>query len=660
MSLLAPLFLLGLGLIALPLWLHRIQTQTPEREPFSSAMLLEASEQRLHMRKQLRFLLLLAMRILLLALLAFAFAKPILKTTRQIFASDEPAFQLIVIDTSLSMATGNRLERASDIARSIIDGLKPGQQAQIITADNHIKILGEPGNDKGKLKNSLAAIRAGNTRLDFGTLMNGLNGLLDNYKYNTAIHLISDFQASGLPPRFADLVPRSEENRKVELVLHPVTEQATSNWAITSVVPDKDSLQVTVQGYHTPKQEKTLTLTLNKTVQDRQSLTITASGRAVFKFPKPKLAKGDNRIQVDMSPSDQLAADDRHYSVLANTPPTPVLLLAAKTDSLAVTYLKTALETGSYTVQTVNPDELDPRVLQRYPWIVIADLGAVNPVLSGELANYLDGGGALFAAVGERAQSLNTLPVINRPVKSSTLTGNSQFRTIARIDTSHPVLANSPGWRSVNISRVIAPVTDKNDRVLITLEGGDPLLLERHVGSGRMLLLTTGLDNNWSDLPIHSVFVSFMAETARYLANEELFERQHLAGDSILLQQAGGASGQVIDPSGRTVLTLADTQKTRNVELDQTGFYEVFTPGHDRLIAVNPDPRESATDPIDNEMMARWRASGKPEAGGTNPAATGVEPVSRELWHGLLLLLVLIVLAESMLGNRYLDYRTGQ
>lgn len=660
MSLLAPLFLLGLGMIALPLWLHRIQTQTPEREPFSSAMLLEASEQRLHMRRQLRFLLLLAMRILFLALLALAFAKPVLNTTRQILSSDEPMIQLIVIDTSLSMAMGKRLDQALGIADSIIKGLKPGQQAQIITADNHVKVLGEPGNDRDKLENNLATISTGNTRLDFGALMNSLNGLLDNYKYNTAIHLISDFQASGLPPRFADLVPQPADNRRVDLLLHPVAAQAAPNWAVASVLPGKDDLRVTVRGYHSPEQEKTLTLSVNDTKQDQHSLTVPASGQTVFKFPKPKLAKGDNRIRIDMSPSDQLAADDRHYSVLENAPPTPVLLLAASPGSLAVTYLKTALETGNYSVQTVDPDELDPRVLQRYPWVVIADLGAVNPILSRELTDYLKGGGALFAAVGKRALGLDTLPVINRPVKSAVLAGNSQFRAIARIDTSHPVLAKSPGWRSVNISRVVVPVTDKNDRVLISLEGGDPLLLEHHAGAGRMLLLTTGLDNGWSDLPIHSVFVSFMAETARYLGNDNLLERQQLAGDSILLQQAGGGSGQVIDPSGRTVLALADTQRTRNVELDQTGFYEVFTPGHDRLIAVNPDPRESATDTIDAAMMARWRASGRPHASADSTAVTGVEPVSRNLWHGLLLLLVLIVLAESLLGNRYLDYRTGQ
>ena len=44
MSLLAPLFLLGALTIAIPFWLHRLQTQSSDREPFSSAMLLETTD----------------------------------------------------------------------------------------------------------------------------------------------------------------------------------------------------------------------------------------------------------------------------------------------------------------------------------------------------------------------------------------------------------------------------------------------------------------------------------------------------------------------------------------------------------------------------------------------------------------------------------------
>ena len=121
MSLLAPLFLIGLAAIALPVWLHRLQTQSPEREPFGSAMFLEPSERRVHLKKQFRFLVLLALRILLLALLAFAFAKPILQQPPQLIAGEVPTLHLIVIDTSLSMGHGDRLARAKSTARELID-----------------------------------------------------------------------------------------------------------------------------------------------------------------------------------------------------------------------------------------------------------------------------------------------------------------------------------------------------------------------------------------------------------------------------------------------------------------------------------------------------------------------------------------------------------
>ena len=77
MSFMAPLFLLGALAIALPLWLHRLQSKSSVRQKFSSAMLLEAAAEQIHVKREYRYLALLALRVLLLALLAFAFARPL-------------------------------------------------------------------------------------------------------------------------------------------------------------------------------------------------------------------------------------------------------------------------------------------------------------------------------------------------------------------------------------------------------------------------------------------------------------------------------------------------------------------------------------------------------------------------------------------------------
>ena len=77
MSLLSPLFLFSLLGIALPIWLHRLQTNATEREKFSSIMFMEQSQQPVHIQRKLKHLLLMALRILFLIFLILAFTKPV-------------------------------------------------------------------------------------------------------------------------------------------------------------------------------------------------------------------------------------------------------------------------------------------------------------------------------------------------------------------------------------------------------------------------------------------------------------------------------------------------------------------------------------------------------------------------------------------------------
>ena len=43
------------------------------------------------------------------------------------------------------------------------------------------------------------------------------------------------------------------------------------------------------------------------------------------------------------------------------------------------------------------------------------------------------------------------------------------------------------------------------------------MLIERTVGAGHILVLTTPIEREWNDLAIHPLFVHFIAEDARYL-----------------------------------------------------------------------------------------------------------------------------------------------
>ena len=122
--LLAPLFLVGLLGIGLPLWLHRFARDTRTKEPFASLMLLEPSQVHRSREHQLRYFVLLALRIALLALLVFAFTQPMAPWRTPPLQAGERILLVIVLDTSLSMREGERWTRAVEKARGLIDAMR--------------------------------------------------------------------------------------------------------------------------------------------------------------------------------------------------------------------------------------------------------------------------------------------------------------------------------------------------------------------------------------------------------------------------------------------------------------------------------------------------------------------------------------------------------
>jgi hypothetical protein len=340
--------------------------------------------------------------------------------------------------------------------------------------------------------------------------------------------------------------------------------------------------------------------------------------------------------------------------------------LTANPASLGVTYLRAALETAprGYVVEVTDLADFDARVMQRYPWLIVEDVGNVDASLDAALRDYMNGGGAVFAASGPRSGAMSTLPLLGLAARSETPNPRAPRPQITRIDTTHPVLDESAGWGNVNARPLLfTPAAD--DQVLIAQGPDRPVLIERRMGNGRLLFLATSVDNSASDLPVKPVFVSFMAKVAQYLSNEKLLVKQQIADSYLQLALTGGASGQVVDPDGESLLSLQDTTVAQDVPLNKRGYYQVFTPGGEVLVAVNPDIRESDPTPMPAATLQNWQAIVAGTA--TTDTGTALADVNTaqedreeiEFWRIFLVLLAMMVLAESLLGNRYLNIKTG-
>ena len=207
-------------------------------------------------------------------------------------------------------------------------------------------------------------------------------------------------------------------------------------------------------------------------------------------------------------------------------------------------FLEAALRAGgsNFSVTTVLPDDLADRELADYGAIFLANVARPNAATAAALTRYVEAGGGLFISVGDRvdadAWNQTMTKLLPQPLglkrSAAALPGaHPEGETVdlrpaerlAPIDRRHPLLAAFPargeGLASARFFQfmLLAPVPDApGRRIVLRYENGAPALVDGEVGRGRVLLLTTTVDREWTDLPIRPGFLPLMQEAARYLA----------------------------------------------------------------------------------------------------------------------------------------------
>ncbi len=667
MSLLSPWFLLGALAVGLPLWLHLLQRDNPVRLPFASLMFFEKRTESRFLERRLRYLLLLALRLALIALAVLAFAKPVWERPPAAALGDIPALHLIVLDTSASMGYAGRWDAALAEARAIINGLDGEDQAQIITTGPAVQVVTERVRDKPELLSSLAGLSPGVSRNSYGDVVEAVRSLAPEGDLPVETHLISDFQNSAMPGRFSDLVLPSF----AALDIRNVGGDNDSNWAIESVRgdlrmfgADAPKLDVTVSGFSSEPARKTVTLEIDGKTVDSQSGEVPAMGRASFTFEGFEAPAGFSRAVVKLTPQDDLPADDLRYVALDNAEPQPILFVTNDRRRRDALYYSSALSStagAAFRLEISSPGEADRRDPNDYAFVVLSDISQLSTSYENRLREWVQQGGAVMIAAGQQIASRGAAPLSGQRLTASRLPErtDAQFQIAGRVDVTHPALREVERFQGVKFFRHVIAAPGEDDQTPLALADGAPLLVETQLGRGRVLLFASAFDNVWNDLPVHPVFVPFVVESARYLAGVNEESAQATVDSALELGRRREAAGavQVFNPDGDRALSLSQSVSQSDIRLDQTGFYEIRSPRGVELVAVNPDARESNIRPMDADTLALWSNTGRAEGqqltaeGGDSP----VKPPPIRIWKLLLVLLAAIVLVESVVGNRYLN-----
>jgi hypothetical protein len=301
---------------------------------------------------------------------------------------------------------------------------------------------------------------------------------------------------------------------------------------------------------------------------------------------------------------------------------------------------------------------------------VLSDVPSVPAILENTLIHNVQVGGSVLVAAGMAESHREHIPVYDGNVKDGHfyahgLADAAGFATVGEADGSHPAMKDANGWEGTKFFYAAAVDAGKA-RVVARLGDGTPLLIDRQMGEGHVLLFASGLDNLTNDLPLNPAFVAFVDQTAKYLSGEERVSGARVVDSYVQLRNLvneasdGGAASKatvdVVGPDGKRPLSLKEAAAAQSFQLEHAGFYQIhFANGRDALIAVNPDPRESDLATVPDDVLKLWSGSA-----GIGAAAAG-ESASEQadnsvsgLWWWFMLMLAITALAESAVASGYL------
>jgi hypothetical protein len=425
-------------------------------------------------------------------------------------------------------------------------------------------------------------------------------------------------------------------------------------------------VQAVIAGYGTSAAQRTVSLVVNGKTTASKTVAVPANGRATVEFAALEVPYGFNRCEVRIDDADGFPADDLRRFAVQRSDPQKVLLIHNYGDNRSPLYVGAALSAAAqsaFILESINVNEAADRKPSNYAFIILSDLRNMPTLLENSLTGYVRSGGSLLIAAGTSAGGRSQIPIFGAHIVDTRDYSRVPDRYMAAgsSDSSYPAVAKADGW--VGVKFFYALDVDPGDaRVIVRLSDQTPLLLEKRMGEGRVMLLTSGFDNLTNDFPLHPAFVPFIEQTARYLAGSERQGGARQVDAYLELRNAKErAQGvEVTDPEGKRPLTLGEAASAQSFQLTEAGYYQLrLANGRRDEVAVNPDPKESNLDVIPDDVLALWQGQGSQSPQETSSAAAGSGPAAprqtpQTLWWYVMLLVLASAVAESVVASRYL------
>ncbi len=688
-SFLQPTFLWAGLAAAIPLILHVLARRRAVRIRFPTIRFLRLAQHRSSRRLRMENVLLWLLRTLLMALLALAFALPVVRSTGVAALGTSRRDVAIVWDVSASMTyeSGGRSVWADSRAAvlDILAGLAEGDRAVVVLAGERPEpLVARPNADLTWVAHLVREQRPFPTGSSLmPALQVAVEALKESGMREREYYIITDGQSrawegfSGATTQRAGASEwdPSALNEQGSLMVALLGAEKPANTAPVDaqlqpgLLLSGQSAQLAVRILRSDPHDETLVALEVDGAEIAHQIVPAGAAAGETVFALPPLEAGRHAIVI-RTPPDPLLADDAVHLLVHVRDRVPVVCVGEANELL---FVRRALQPGGrdagIDVRTVSPTAWDGAALERALAVFLVNALPLSGPALVDLERYLRGGGVVAIFPGDRASpadyaNLPWLPAPPRAIEEIRPGhGRRTLRLLAPSDPLFDDLRLPPGVVPTLAVRRWLSIGDlaTGAEALIAMEAGAPFLLARPFESGRVLLFTVGADRNWSSLPLTPIFLPLLHQIARHgarLAREPLFvvAQRHLE-----LPLFGSAMPDRLIAGDGTARALRTVRREdREVALIEDapwpGLYSAEFDGVRRpMLAVNLAASESDLTPVEAEDIPRRLGVRRAQVVRTREElARRIEDirVGRPLGELMLWLVLIVGLADFLFANR--------
>jgi hypothetical protein len=633
---------------------------------------------------------------------------------------ESPVAAALVFDTNPRMQyrqqNQSRLEVAQETALWLVPQLPAESDVAVVDARTASAVFSV---DVGAARQRIERLNADSMSQPLAlSIEAALKLVRESDKLRKEIYIFTDLSSADWSPEATrELTKRLADTLDVGIYVIDVGVKDPQNFGVDAlqlsgdVVSQSSSLRIGADVTHVglPGQRE-----LELYLVDRQSGQPAVRGRQALAFAEGDsqhadfvlrgLATGVHQGFVKLVGQDALECDDRQWFTVEVRPPWKVLIVAPKetarkpsdyalflSQALAPHALRVKGE-AAFECEVISSDALTDAKLDHYGAVCLVDPRPLEPGVWQRLHAYVSAGGGLGIFLGRNAGPVEAM---NEPLAQELLPGKLARQwnapdgvSLAPQSDQHPVLAYFRGnvdsipWEVMPVFRhwQIVQLAD-GAAVVASYSNGQPAIVDRPVGRGRVVTLTTPVsDPNradaWNQLPTGEgawPFQKLMQGLVQYLVGSAQQRLNYLTQDTAIVRLSPADEFPIFlldTPRGDQLRTPVDEKQNALV------ITSTETPGNYRLRAGGGEDQANLGFSVNlpGSVSQLTRASGDELQAvfGDTPfrlAANREEidrsvsagRVGRELFPFLIVLVVLLLAGEQVLSNRfYQDYDTSK